>query len=91
MANKKTKPVYRITLLCRGGNASEVNRNDGGSITIAENVNDPSFKCPLCNKTLVYIPKERRLSSHGEVLPGSDRKAPLPKHELRSVTETQST
>lgn len=78
MAKQKTRQVYRITFVCHKSN---------NTLTTVEEVKTPSFKCPLCKRTVVYLPEERRLTSHGEPAPGKDPKAPLPEHELRRVTE----
>lgn len=79
---KKTRQVYRLTFVCR---------KSENKLTTAENVKTPSFKCPLCKRTLIYLPEERRLSAHGENKPGKDAKAPPPDHELRRVTEVGRT
>lgn len=78
MAKKAPRQIYRITFVCRKSN---------NTLTTVEEVKTPSFKCPLCKRTLLYLPEERRLTSHGEPKPGKDSKAPPPEHELRRVTE----
>ena len=78
------KKLLRITLVCRA-------KKGEGILTTAENVSGPSFKCPYCGETLVYLANERRLSSHGAPVPnaGNEKNLRL-KHELRSVTELKS-
>jgi len=86
MATKKKKrPAYRITLMCY--NSPTTNRKEGGMLTTAESVTGPSFKCPVCNQTLVYLADEQRLGAHGQQKPGNDKDAPPPGHELRKVAE----
>ena len=62
------REVLRITIFCKEKN----------STTTAENVRGPSFTCPLCEETLVYLPKEHRLGAHG-------RSTASMQHELRKV------
>ena len=62
--------VRRITVYC--GAKKEV--------TTAENIKGSSFRCPLCELALVYLPNEHRLGSHG-------RSSQNIGHELRRVEE----
>lgn len=84
--NKKLtpRPDYKITLVCY---KTDTNRKDGGRLVTVERTSKPSFKCPACGQTLVYLPEENRLGSHGQPKPGTDTKAPKPDHELRKVAE----
>lgn len=65
---KLQREVLRITIFCKEKN----------NMTTAENVRGPSFSCPLCEETLVYLPKEHRLGAHG-------RSSASMRHELRKV------
>ena len=65
---KLQREVLRITVFCKNKN----------SLTTVENVRGPSFSCPLCEETMVYLPKEHRLGAHG-------RTGQSMKHELRKV------
>lgn len=56
---------YRITLLCK---------KSQNKITTAEHAETPvadvvtkgiSFKCPLCNQSMVYLASHNKLSGHG--------------------------
>jgi len=60
--------VRRITIFCK----------EKGSLTTAENVRRASFTCPLCDETLIYLPKEHKLGAHG-------RSSASMRHELRKV------
>ena len=62
--------VRRITIYCGA-------KKD---VTTAENIKGSSFRCPLCDLTLVYLPNEHRLGSHG-------RSSQSLGHELRRVEE----
>lgn len=84
MAKKTERPDYRVTLMCY---KTDTNRKDGGRLVTAERVSKPSFKCPACGQTLIYLPEENRLGAHGQHKPGNDPKAPKPDHELRKVAE----
>lgn len=62
------REVRRITIFCKEKN----------NLTTAENVCGPSFACPLCEETLIYLPNEHRLGAHGRSSAGM-------RHELRKV------
>jgi len=81
-SQKKARSLYKITIICRHAGMDK--------LTTAENVGT-SFKCPLCNETVIYLPKEQRIGAHGQPNPGNDKKAAVkPKHELRKVSELSS-
>jgi len=73
-AARKNRPVYRITLLCK---------KSENKITTVENVNKPSFKCPLCSDTLVYLPDQHKIGQHGAVT-GHEQ------HVLRKAVESST-
>jgi transcription initiation factor IIE alpha subunit len=73
-AARKDRPVYRIMLLCK---------KSENKLTTVENVNKPSFKCPLCEATLVYLPDQHKIGEHG-VVDGHE------KHVLRKAVEANT-
>jgi len=66
------KSIMRITMVCKQRN----------SLTTVEGVTGPSFQCPLCKETVVYLEREHKLGGHGVSVKN-------PTHELRKVQVAQ--
>jgi transcription initiation factor IIE alpha subunit len=64
---------YRVTFFCRAKGAN--------TLTTVENVKT-SFKCPICETTLIYLANEHKLGAHGKSVDSKE-------HELRKVQEQE--
>jgi len=70
------KKSYRITMMCHKKNHT---------VATVENVSTRSFKCPLCDSSILYFPNEHRIAGHGQASKGPD--GDQSDHELRRVVE----